>query len=70
MEYHVYWVLKSSCFELFSDEKYGLFLIQKVDGKMIFTWIFELSIIFQNFGIMGFGAVLIVVIKILESGKE
>ena len=47
MEYHVYWLLKGSCFkffgdenvaffELFGDEKYGLFLGQKVDGK-IFT---------------------------------
>ena len=27
----------SSCFELFGDVKYGLFLSQKVDGKMVFT---------------------------------
>ena len=25
MEYHAYWLLKSSCFELFGDWKYGLF---------------------------------------------
>ena len=36
-KYDIYWVLKSSCFELFRDVKYGLFLSQKVDGKMIFT---------------------------------
>ena len=36
----IYWLLKSSCFELFDDEKYGLFFSQKVDGKMIFTWSF------------------------------
>ena len=27
MEYRVFWVRKSSCFELFRDRKYGLFLI-------------------------------------------
>ena len=33
----IYWLLKSSCFDLFGNGKYGLFLRQKVDGKMIFT---------------------------------
>ena len=33
----IYWLLKSSCFELFDDRKYGLFLNQEVDGEMIFT---------------------------------
>ena len=33
----IYWLLESSCFELFGDRKYGLFLSQKVDGNMIFT---------------------------------
>ena len=41
----IYWLLKSSCFELFGDRKYGLFFSQKLDGKMIFTWPFELSFI-------------------------
>ena len=36
----IYWLLRSSCLELFGDGKYGLFLSQKVDGKMIFTWPF------------------------------
>ena len=36
----IYWLRRSSCFELFGDEKYGLFYSQKVDGKMIFTWSF------------------------------
>ena len=35
-----YCILRSSCFELFSDRKCGLFFSQKVDGKMIFTWSF------------------------------
>ena len=36
----IYWLLRSSYFELFGDEKYGLSFSQKVDGKMIFTWSF------------------------------
>ena len=36
-KYDIYWLLKSSCFELFRYVKYGLVLSQKVDGKMIFT---------------------------------
>ena len=36
----LYWLLRSSCFELFGDGKYGIFCTQKVDGKMIFTWSF------------------------------
>ena len=36
MEYHVYWLLKSSCFEIFGDGKYGLYSGQKVDGNMMF----------------------------------
>ena len=37
MKWNVYWLLKSSCFGLFGDGKCGLFLSQRVDGKMIFT---------------------------------
>ena len=37
MEYDVYWLLKSSCFEIFGDGKKGLFSKQKVDGSMIFV---------------------------------
>ena len=36
----IYWLLRSSCFEIFGDGKYGLFFRQNVDGKMIFTWSF------------------------------
>ena len=36
----IYWLLRSSCSELFGDGKYGLFLSQKVDGKMIYIWSF------------------------------
>ena len=34
---HIYLLLESSCFELFGNGKYGLFLRQKVNEKMIFT---------------------------------
>ena len=37
MEYHVYWLLESSCFEILGDGKYELFSSQKVDENMIFT---------------------------------
>ena len=33
---HIYWLRRSSCSELFGDEKW-LFYSQRVDGKMIFT---------------------------------
>ena len=36
----IYWLLKSSCFELFGDGKYGICLSIKVAEKMIFTWSF------------------------------
>ena len=33
----IYWLLESSCFELFGDGKYGLFFSEKIDKKMVFT---------------------------------
>ena len=51
MEYHVYWLLKSSCFEIFGDGKYGLFSSQKVDGKMVFTKYWKVLVL--NFTEMG-----------------
>ena len=47
----IYWLLKSSCFELFGDGKYGRFLSQKVDGKMIFTNYWKVLVL--NFSVMG-----------------
>ena len=29
--------IKNYCFKFFCDEKYGLFLSQKVDAKMMYT---------------------------------
>ena len=47
----IYWLLKSSCFELFGDGKYGLFLSQEVDGKMILTDYWKVLVL--NFSAMG-----------------
>ena len=82
----IYWLLESPCFELFGGGRYGFFLAkmlmkrryllitekllfwtfwrweirsflsQKVDGKMIFIWDFELSMMFQDLGNMVFRA--------------
>ena len=45
------WLLKSSCFELFGDKKYGLSLSQGVDGRIIFTGYWEVLVL--NFSVMG-----------------
>ena len=39
----IYWLLKSSCFELFGDGKYGLFSSQEVDGKYDIYWLLKSS---------------------------
>ena len=59
----IYWLLRSSCFELFGDWKYGLFFSQKVDRKMIWHGLFGLSMIFQDLGNMVFRAVIFVRIR-------
>ena len=47
----IYWLLKSSGFEIFGLGKYGLFLSQKEDGKMIFTDYWKVLVL--NFSKMG-----------------
>ena len=47
----IWYLLESPCFELFGDWKYGLFLSQEVDGKMIFTGYWEVLVL--NFSMMG-----------------
>ena len=54
MEYHVYWLLKSSCFEIFEDGKYDLFSSQKVNGNMIFITEKFLFWTFQRWEIRSF----------------
>ena len=51
MEDDIYWLLRSSCFELFGDGKYGLFLSKEVNGKMIFTGYWEVLVL--KFSVMG-----------------
>ena len=45
----IYWLLKRSCFKLFDDGKYGLFLSQEVDGKDGIYWLLKSSC-FELFG--------------------
>ena len=47
----IYWLLKSSCFNLFGNGKYGFFLSQKVDGNMIFTDYWKVLVL--NFLVIG-----------------
>ena len=51
LKYDIYWLMKRTCFELFGDGKYGLFLSQEVGGKMIFTGYGEVLVL--NFSVMG-----------------
>ena len=52
----IYWSLRSSCSELFGDGKYELFLSQKVDGKMIYTWSFSAFHDIPGLGKYGFSS--------------
>ena len=53
-KYDIYWLLKS-CFNLFGNGKYGIFLSQKVDGSMIFTDYWKVLVLnFSDFGNMVF----------------
>ena len=49
--YDIYWLLKISCFNPFGNVKYGFFLTQKGDGKMLFTEYWKGSVL--NFSVMG-----------------
>ena len=42
MEHHVYWLLKSSCFKLLKDEKYDIFLFEKLMERWYLLGIFEI----------------------------
>ena len=47
----IYWLQRSSCFNLFGHGKHGIFLSQKGDGKMIFTGYWKLLVlIFSGMG--------------------
>ena len=53
----IYWLLRSSCFELFGDGKYGLFSAKKLMKKWYLHGLFELSMIFQDLENMVFHTV-------------
>ena len=55
----IYWLLRSSCFELFGDGKYGLFFSQKLMERSYLHGLFALSMIFADLGNMVFHAVLV-----------
>ena len=58
MEYHIYWLLKSPCFELFGDGKHGLFLAKMLTQRWYLFSLFERFMIFQDLGNTIFGVVL------------
>ena len=55
----IYWLLRSSCFELFGDGKYGLFSAKKLMERWYLLGLFELSMIFQDLRNTVFRAVII-----------
>ena len=56
-KHDIYWLLRSSCFELFGDGKYSLFSAKNLMGRWYLHGLFELSMIFQDLGNMVFRAV-------------
>ena len=54
---NIYWLLRSSCFEIFGDGKYGLFSAKMLMERLYLHGLFELSKIFQDLGNMVFRAV-------------
>ena len=65
----IYWLLRSSCFELFGDGKYGLFSAKMLIERWYLLDLFELSMIFQDLGNMVFRTVL-EIISIFQSFKN
>ena len=60
-KYDIYWLLKSSSFELFGDGKYILFLLaKKLMERLYLLGLFELSMIFQDLGNMVFCGVIFI----------
>ena len=53
----IYWLLRSSCFELFGNGKYGLFSTKKLMERWYLRGLFELSMILQDLENMVFRAV-------------
>ena len=56
----IYWLFRSSCFELFGDGKYCLFSAKTLMERWYILDLFELSMIFRDLGNMVFRAVKLV----------
>ena len=56
----IFWLLRSSCFELFGDRKYGLFWVKKLMKRWYLHGLFGLSMIFQDLENMFFHTVFVV----------
>ena len=56
----IFWLLRSSCFELFGDRKYGLFWVKKLMKRWYLLGLFGLSMIFQDLENMFFHTVFVV----------
>ena len=54
----IYWLRKSSCFELYGGGKYDLFSAEKLMERWYLIGLFELSMIFQDLGSTFFRAVI------------
>ena len=54
---HIYWLMRSSCFELLSDVNTIFFSAKKLMGRWYLLVLFELSMIFQDLGNTVFRAV-------------
>ena len=62
-KYDIYRLQKSSCFNLFGNGKYGLFLSQNIDGYMKFADYWKVLVL--NFSLMG-NTVFLLVKKLME----
>ena len=55
----IYWLLRSSCFELFGHGKYGFFSAKKLMERLYVGGLFEISKIFHDLGNIVFRAVIV-----------
>ena len=66
----IYWLPRSSCFELFGDGKYGLFSAKRLIERWYLLDLFELFMIFQGLGNMVSRTVQIVISDKFKHNNE
>ena len=66
----IYWLPRSSYFELFGNWKYGLFSAKRLIERWYLLGLFELSMTFQGLGNMAFRAVQIVISDKFKHNNE